>query len=241
MGTTLTETSSNTPEQKSSIPYRLVNGDNLTAREFHRLYLNHPDETKFELLKGRVFVTPPVYEPHGQAHAGFGGLLATYSSLTPGIRVAGNVTVRLDEMNEVQPDGYARILESHGGQTKSPLDEKGMPTFIIGAPELVVEIAGSSRSIDFGDKLDSYRATGVREYLVWSLHDSTLHWFELPSLNKLAPDELGVIRSKILPGLWISPELLLKRDFMACVALLQEAAKSDEHRAFVAKLNQAAS
>jgi len=39
--------------------------------------------------------------------------------------------------------------------------------YIEGSPELIVEIAASSASLDLHDKKRAYRRSGVQEYLVW--------------------------------------------------------------------------
>ena len=78
---------------------------------------------------------------------------------TPGVRGHDNATVRLDLDNEPQPDVLLYIEEEAGGQ--SCVSDDG---YLEGAPELVVEVAASSASVDMHDKLRVYRRNGVREY-----------------------------------------------------------------------------
>ena len=61
-----------------------------------------------------------------------------------------------------------------GGQAKVSEDD-----YVEDAPELVAEVAASSASYDLNIKLDVYRRNGVREYLVWRVHDRQIDWFVL--------------------------------------------------------------
>jgi hypothetical protein len=83
------------------------------------------------------------------------GWLTQYLAFTPGLAGGDNGTLRLDLDNEPQPDAFLRILPTHGG--KARVDEDG---YVVGAPELVAEVAVSS--IDLHAKLHIYRRNGVR-------------------------------------------------------------------------------
>jgi hypothetical protein len=110
----------------------------------------------------------------------------------------GDGSVRLDADNEVQPDALLRIDEACGGQSRVAADG-----FIEGAPELVVEISGSSASYDLHAKLHVYRRAGVCEYIVWRVYDRALDWFMLEEGRFVAqtPDADGVLHSQSFPGL----------------------------------------
>ncbi|PNK01847.1 Uma2 family endonuclease, partial [Cylindrospermopsis raciborskii] len=85
-----------------------------------------------------------------------------------------NSTVRLDLDNEPQPDALLRIKSELGGQSRISEDD-----YIEGAPELIVEISGSTVSYDSHDKLNVYRRHGVKEYIVWRVYDQEIDWFYL--------------------------------------------------------------
>jgi Uma2 family endonuclease len=53
----------------------------------------------------------------------------------------------------------------------------------MGAPELIVEVAASSASIDLNDKMDAYARNGVGEYLVWRTLEKRFDWFLLENEN----------------------------------------------------------
>ena len=60
------------------------------------------------------------------------------------------------------PTRFLRRLPEHGDVTR--VTEEG---YLAGPPELIVEVAASSASIDLRDKRRAYCRNGVREYVVW--------------------------------------------------------------------------
>jgi hypothetical protein len=84
--------------------------------------------------------------------------------------------------------------------------------YVIGAPELLAEIAESSRSLDLHGKRDDYRRHGVREYLVVNLKDKQLHWFDFAADEQPSPDSDGIARLRSMPGLWMDVPALFEQD-----------------------------
>jgi Uma2 family endonuclease len=215
----------------------LENGDRLTRPEFERRYEAMPGLKKAELIEGVVYVPYPVnFDKHGGPHFDLIIWLGQYRLATSGVRGGDNSSLRLDLDNEPQPDVFLIVLPSHGGQAQ--IDADG---YLVGAPELVVEVASSSASYDLHDKLDVYRRNGAREYLVWRVIDQAIDWFVLRDgrFQPLALDEAGLYKSEILPGLWLDPAALLRGDLAAVIQILQQGLASPEHAAFVARLQQA--
>jgi Uma2 family endonuclease len=210
-------------------------GDQLSRAEFERRYDSMPGLKKAELIEGRVMVPSPVsLYKHGRPHFDLIAWLGQYRWLTPGLIGADNTSIRLDLDNEPQPDVCLFIDPVKGGQaTISPDD------YVVGAPELVAEVASSSVSYDLHVKLEVYRRNGVREYLVWRVWDREIDWFMLKRRKyvKLPLDENGLYRSEVFPGLWLDPAALIRGDATALQAALQRGLASPEHAAFVAKLN----
>jgi Uma2 family endonuclease len=210
----------------------LGNGDHLTRDEFERRYQALPKLNKAELIKGVVYMSSPVgYESHGSPHADLIGWLWVYRVATPGVDVADNATVRLDGDNEPQPDAFLRLKQ---GQSHISEDD-----YVEGAPELVVEIAASSASYDLHDKLDVYRRNGVQEYIVWQVYEKKLTWFSLQGGEyvPLLPDELGIIRSQVFPGLQLAVRALLAGNMGLVLKELQKGLATPAHKAFVKRLN----
>src|SRR6266446_5969621 len=118
--------------------------------------------------------------------------LGTYAWATPGVGAAANGTVKLDMDNVPQPDGILWLEQEAGGASR--VDEKG---YLAGPPELAVEIAASSSSIDLHDKLRAYRRNGIKEYLVWRTIERAFDWFVLAEGNyeRQAPDAKGLCYS----------------------------------------------
>src|SRR5262249_37572215 len=113
----------------------LHNGDCMTRAEFHSIYEQMPDDFKAELIDGTVYVCEPLGMPHGRNHLHLGSLLLAYQAATPGVQAYDNVTIFLNDKNEVQPDLFLRILPNYGGQSGSIRKH-----YVDGAPELVAEI-----------------------------------------------------------------------------------------------------
>jgi Uma2 family endonuclease len=216
---------------RSLTPPPLEPGDRLSRREFERRYEAMPNLKKAELIEGVVHMPSPVHHAsHSKPHAQLLIWLGTYSVATPGVGLDDNVTVRLDQINEVQPDALLRL---EAGQSRISADD-----YIEGAPELVAEIASSSAAIDLHRKLRVYLRSGVQEYLVWRTLDEQLDWFELRESEyvPLEPDAAGVSRSRVFPGLWLHVPALLDGDLAKVLAQLQIGLNSAEHADFLARL-----
>ena len=214
----------------------LETGAHLSASEFLRRYEAMPDVKKAELINGIVYMTSPVrLDLHGEPDNLLQTWLGTYSIATAGVRAATNSTTRLSADDVPQPDGLLRILPECGGQAR--LDAKG---YLQGAPELVVEIAASSASIDTREKLASYRRAGVREYLIWRTEDGAVDWWSLEEdeYRPLPVDSMGVMRSKVFPGLWLDTLALLAEDGAKLMARLHEGLSTEEHAALLAVLQK---
>jgi len=213
---------------------RLENGDRLTRPEFERRYHRMSNLKKAELIQGIVYMPSPLrYQRHGQPHSDIMGWLWVYRAATPGVYAADNTTIRLDWDNEPQPDALLRLDEYLGGNSRISEDD-----YLEGAPELIVEIAGSSASYDLHDKLQVYRRHGVREYLVWLVDDRAFRWYllEAGTYQQQATDSSGILKSPFFPGLWLDIPALLAGKMQQVLAVLQQGLNSLEHQTFVETL-----
>ena len=214
----------------------LESGDRLTRDEFERRYNAMPNLKKAELIEGVVYMPSPVrHLNHGKQHRQIVTWLGNYCDATPGTDSSDNCTVRLDNDNDPQPDVVLFIEESADGQIRLSADG-----YIERAPELVVEVAGSSASRDLHDKFQAYRRNGVQEYIVWRTHDKKIEWFRLQGQQyvKVEPDAKGVIASSVFPGLRLHVNALINGEMNKVNAELQKGLKSKEHAAFVKQLAQ---
>jgi Uma2 family endonuclease len=214
----------------------LENGDRLTREEFERRYSAMLYLKKAELIEGIVHMPSPVrVRKHGQPHSHIITWLGTYEAATPGVMTGDNTTVRLDLDNEPQPDALLRIETERGGQSHISKDD-----YIEGAPELIVEVAASTASYDLHDKLKVYRRNGVQEYIVWQIAEQKVSWFSLQAGDyvTLAPDDTGVICSRIFPGLNLKVTALLKSDLAGVLTELQQGITTEAHQLFIEQLTQ---
>ncbi|MFN7500923.1 MAG: Uma2 family endonuclease, partial [Dolichospermum sp.] len=173
------------------------------------------------------------FRSHGQPHGRILTWLGNYEAMTPGVALGVEPTVRLDLDNEPQPDAVLIIIPEAGGQTRISEDD-----YIEGPPELVVEIAASSVAIDLHGKKQAYRRNGVREYIVWQVLDEKLSWFSLEQGEylELAPNEEGILKSLVFPGLWLAVNELLTGNMQVVLNVLQTGLRSVEHADFIEKL-----
>lgn len=214
----------------------LESGDRLNRSEFERRYQAMPQVKKAELVEGIVYVASPVRaKQHGQPHARIVAWLGWYVAATPSVDFQDNATVRLDAVNEPQPDALLRLEPEAGGRSRISEDD-----YIEGAPELIVEIAASSASYDLGDKLAAYCRNQVQEYIVWEKYENRIYWYSWQDgrYELLQPDARGVFRSQIFPGLWLDGEALKTGNLAQVLTVLQQGLETPTHANFVNYLRQ---
>lgn len=209
----------------------LHSGDRMTQAEFHRIYERMPESFQAELIGGIVYVASPVKRPHGVYQVSLSAVFAGFAGATPGVEAGDNATIILGDEDEPQPDLYLRILPEYGGQSRDTVDE-----YIAKAPELVAEIAHSSRAIGLHDKRERYTRFNVLEYLVLCLRPLELRWFDLALGHELQPDSAGAYRSRVFPGLWVHGQGLRERDYAQLMSVLTAGLESPDHLSFRTRL-----
>ena len=95
----------------------------------------------------------------------------------------------------------------------------------IGVCDMIVEELSDSTSAevkrDTEEKKDGYARAGVKEYFILDPKDRHMHFYRLGaagSYEEIEPDEEGVIRSQVLPGLQFRREDLLREPRLADLA-----------------------
>ncbi len=219
--------------KKTLLP--LVAGERLDQPTFHAHYEAMPDGTWAELVGGVVRMPSPVRTEHGGYDDVVSYWTGHYRRFTKGLRGGKNSTVILDISGECQPDGQLRIPQELGGRTRI------VAGFIVGGPELVIEISRSTRHYDLNDKKADYERGGVLEYVVIELEPDRIHWFVRRGdhLADLVPDQVGIYRSEVFPGLWLDPPAFFAEDFDRISEVLDQGLATPEHAAFAADLADA--
>ena len=211
----------------------LENGDRLDQRTFHERYEAMPEDCQAELIGGIVYMASPQKLPHGRSQPLVVRWLDEYEEATPGTLQLVNTTNILGPQSEPQPDSCLMIAPEKGGQVRENADG-----YLEGAPELIVEVASSTESIDLHSKKCDYEKGGVREYIVLALRKQEVFWFirRRGKFKELKPDSDGVLRSEIFPGLWLDPAALIRGDRRRVLKVLRQGLESPGHVAFVAQL-----
>ncbi|MBI1902460.1 MAG: Uma2 family endonuclease [Planctomycetia bacterium] len=178
-------------------------------------------------------MSSPARAPHGGYQLTLATIVARYKAKTPGVDAALDATVFLDARNEPQPDLFLRIKEECGGKSWVNSEK-----YLEGAPELVAEIAYSTRAIDLHAKKENYARAGILEYIVVCVEPKEVIWFDLKRNRQLPRDAKGVVQSQVFPGLWLDTKALLGDDLKRALRTLNRGLATKEHAEFVQRLNR---
>jgi Uma2 family endonuclease len=212
----------------------LLEGDCLTSDEFIRRWEEIPDLKRAELIDGIVYMPSPVSLNHQNFELFLAAWLDSYATSTPGCCPGLEGTWLMGERQAPQPDIAMRILPEYGGQSRV----EGL--YAAGAPELIVEVAVSSRSRDFGAKKRLYERMGVREYLIVVPREREVAAFSWTpgGFVPVEADADGVFRSRYFSGLWLDTHALWDLDRLRRNTVLQQGLATPEHAEFTARLLQ---
>ena len=119
------------------------------------------DSYRYELLHGRVVMTPPAGYPHGAVAVRISSPIAALARATRAIVFDSSQGFELPTGDTVAPD--VSVVSAERWATTTPITGK----FLRVVPELVVEILSeSTASRDRGEKKGIYGAAGVLEYWI---------------------------------------------------------------------------
>jgi len=211
---------------------QLVPGQRLDRATFHERYKTMPPGVRAELVGGVVYMPSPLGIEHGERDGEISDWLGHYRRFTKGVSRPLNATTQFGDYGEPQPDCQLRIPEELGGRSRI------VDGFIVGPPELVVEVGKSSRRLDLGAKKADYERSGVLEYLVLTLDPDEIHWFIRRGgrFEALEVGSDGILRSEVFPGLWLDPAAFLAGDAERVFAVLDAGLATPEHAAFAARM-----
>jgi Uma2 family endonuclease len=210
----------------------LFHGQELDQRAFHDRYSAMPEEVRAELVNGVVHMMSPLRIDHGWLDHDIAFWVTSYRRRKPNVIGAANTTTKLPDQTEVQPDALLRIHEDLGGRSRV------IDGYVVGPPELIIEIGDSSRAYDLGTKKDHYERSGVLEYLFVGVDPDEVLWFVRRDarFEAIKPAEDGTLRSEVFPGLWLDPAALYANDLDALIAPLEQGMATPEHAVFVDSL-----
>ena len=200
----------------STLP-ALIAGQRLDQPTFHERYEAMPPETRAELVGGVVYMPSPMRRNHGTEGRIVAGWLFYYQLKTPGVEGADGATVKLDQQGEPQPDCQLHIAPELGGQIR--YDPEG---YFAGAPELIIEIARSSRAFDLARRRPITSGLECRNTSLWS---STPTRSTGSSAATIASKTCLLGRRRLslgdFPGLWLDPAALYSESLDRLIEVLR--------------------
>ncbi|HEX4613071.1 MAG TPA: Uma2 family endonuclease [Urbifossiella sp.] len=221
------------PAEAARAVFLLENGARMDQPTFHTLYKQTPEGFRAQLIGGTVYVmASPTSPRHGLPHIRVACWLCLYADGTSGTVALDNTTHVLGPESEPQPDVSLLILPECGGRTTIQDDA------VDGGPELVIEVANSTLSIDLGRKKTDYEQAGVNEYVVVMVEEQKVAWFrrDRKAFVEMPPGPDGVFRSAVFPGLWLDPRAVFEPTLRRLLAVYRKGLASPEHASFVADL-----
>lgn len=183
----------------------------LTQAEFRAWLDDRPssDLGHYELLNGRIVVSPPAGWPHGRIGARIARVLDEYAE-RHGIGLAFDSSTGFDlpSGDTLEPDA---AFVSKARWNAAPIPVFGQ--FLKVVPDLVVEILSpSTRRRDLTEKKDVYAKNGVDEYWIVDPRARSMTIFSRSGGAFDAGTTLtsGPLPSRLLPGLDATVEQLLE-------------------------------
>jgi Uma2 family endonuclease len=208
-------------------PLLFVPGDRLTLEDFLARWEQMPALRFAELIDGVVYLPSPVSIEHARRDGLLQFWAGLYASKAKVAEVLPNITWLMLK-SAPQPDLSLRLKPEYGGQS---WEEKELAA---GAPEFAAEVSRSTRSYDLGPKLALYERAGVKEYLAALLEEQRLEWRVLREhgYELMRPDNEGIYRSEVFPGLWLGEAAFWNGDVAGVEAVLERGIQSDEFAEF---------
>jgi Uma2 family endonuclease len=170
-------------------------------------YLEAYDGVHAEWVEGRVYVMSPGNEAQGRLSRFLASIIQHWAEAHEGGETYVNAyPVRLNEQTAREPDVFF-IRAEHA--------DRAQGTFVDGAADLVIEIVSpSTRAVDRGAKYYEYEQAGVSEYWLVNPMRERVEAYRLSAGGVYEPMALGepaVLRSEVVPGMWIAAAWLWQR------------------------------
>jgi len=184
----------------------LISEQTFSADEFEAMLGELPssDLNHYELLEGRIVVTPPAGWPHGECGSSLGALFGPFVRKHKLGRVFDSSQgFRLSDKDTVEPD-YSFITHQRWALGGPPVRGK----FLNKVPNLVAEIIfPTTASRDRVRKRNIYARYGIDEYWLIDPEDEAIEVLVLKKDRYMVfscARRKGRVRSKVLQGFSIS-------------------------------------
>ena len=144
-----------------------------------------------------------------------------YRLSSPGLYCCMQVPVQINEQTRLWPG--VMVMVNHGKRKQCLVEPNG--SFFIGPPNFVLDVFPGDDLLDYEHRRDCYESAGVIEYVALQSADETIcHWNRLVDgkFQHIESDDLGMIRSTALPGLWIPTEALKNRNWWAIMGSIAQ-------------------
>lgn len=180
---------------------RLAPSDDLISfEEFLEAY----DGVHAEWVDGKVFVMTPAKPHHWRLTRFLGSIIQSYAEDRGLGEVLGEpVTMRTNERAGREPDLYF-VTAKNAHRVKE--------AFFDGPADLVIEIVSrESRTRDRTEKFGEYERAGVREYWLIDPERKRVDAYRLTEAGRYEAVDLGepaILRSEVLPGMWVAVDWL---------------------------------
>jgi Uma2 family endonuclease len=179
--------------------------ETFSQAEFRRWLDDRPrgDINRYELINGRIVMTPPAGWPHGQIELTLGRLFGEYvSRLKLGLVQGSSAGYNLPSGDTIEPDLSFISAERFAAGPKPAPGE-----FLRIVPNLVVEILSRSTARrDRTEKKEVYARNGVEEYWLVDPDRKSVTVYHLGRRGYGAGKAFtrGRVRSRVLPRLNVS-------------------------------------
>lgn len=165
------------------------------------------EETKADLIDGVIHMQSPPADVHERIFVFLIGILDAFVVRRKfGIIRGSRTTLKFSEANGTQPD---IVFISNASR------DRVHPSFMDGAPEVVVEILSpSTRKLDRGKKMALYATHGVLEYWQIDPEGQNAGFFQNHNgawLPMMTSDD-DIFHSEAIPGFWLNTQWLFAEE-----------------------------
>ena len=156
-----------------------------------------------------------------------------YRLSTPGLHVCIHVPVQINPSTRVTPGLMVQVGNGKYNQC-NPVDYDHFS----GAPNFVFDVFKDGQRDLYETRKKLFEQNGVLEYVAWFNSSKLPIWNRLVDrkYQEITGDEIGLIKSSALPGLWIPLSSWAERDMWSIMATISQGVTRRGHRDFMATI-----